>query len=244
MAQWTGTNALSYARVRAQDNDFQGNFAVGAADALVLLNGVLVSWTIHIDTKPVYYSATTTGLTFASGDVSKETDGAPTVNEFESFHSSSSASLTFPVSPALWRVSVPEIQAMLGYDGDTALSPAASEWTHVAAERTQDSDFTSGAERWRVWGYPVINRTRYMVAKAIKNLELSAIGDYINLDEGDARIIGDLLAWEIARLKKENSAQFLESILAQVPRSILDRMYRGGISTNQLQDRVEWVDPW
>ena len=67
MAQRTGTNILALARVYAQDNDVASNYAVGAADALLLLNDVLMRWTTNVKAKPKYLAATTTGLTFTSG---------------------------------------------------------------------------------------------------------------------------------------------------------------------------------
>ena len=243
MAKWTGTQILAMARIHAQDNDSNSNFAVGAADALLLLNGVLVEWAASQGGKAKYISASDLGLTFSAGDVSKETDGAPTFMEIVSAHPSNSGTLSFPVSPPLRRVSVEEIQDKFAYDGDNALSQQAAEWDCFAAERAEDSDTEDAStEKWRVWAFPVINRTRYMTLKVVPNTTISAIGKYPMLDEGEERIIARLLAWEIARLKKENTQAFLDSIVAPLPKEVLDRVHRGGIHSAQLPSRVEWRD--
>jgi len=241
VAKWTGTQILAMARLHAQDNDTNSNFAVGAADALLLLNNILVDWAAHQGAKANYVGASSTGLTFSSGDVSKETDGTPNFLEIVSAHPANSATLAFPVSPELRRVSVPEILDLLRFDGDTALTGQESEWECFAAERTEDSGSASlGTEKWRVWGFPVINRTRHMTLKVIPATEIAAITDTPDLDEGDARIIARLLAWEIARLKKESTPAFMESIIAPLPKSVLDRVYRGGVNSLQLPAAVEW----
>lgn len=241
MAQRTGTNILSLARVYAQDNDSNSNFAVGAADALLLLNDVLMRWSFNVRSKPKYVAATTTGLSFASGDVYKETgDNTGTtmrISEFESFHPAAASTLAFPLPDALTRVTVDEIRGLLNYDGDTALTGTASEWTHVAAEKTQDATAV-GAEKWRVWGYPVINRTRHMTVRATVYTQLAAIGDIPDIEEADANVVARLLAWEIARLKKEVDAKFLDSIIAPVPPEVVQQMHGGAPKAAQLQDHV------
>jgi len=243
MARWTGTEILAMARLHAQDNDSNGNFAVGAADALLLLNNLLVEWAASQGAKTKYLGASSTGLSFSAGESSKETDGDPTFMEIASAHPSNSSTLSFPIAPALQRVSVDEMQEMLQYDGDNALSQAASEWECFAAEKVEDSDTEdSGTEKWRVWAFPVINRTRHLTLKVIPNTTISAIGKYPLLDEGDERIIARLLAWEIARLKKESTQVFLDSIIAPLPKEVLERVHRGGVHANQLPASVEWRD--
>lgn len=241
MAKKAGSDILTLAREWAQDNDASSNFAVGAAEALRKLNILLMDWSTNVGVKPKYLAASTTGLTFASGDASKETDGDPIILNFESFHPNGANTLTFPVSRPLDQISVDEIIDRLKYDGDNALTGQASEWTHVAWEKTQDSgDEDTATEKWRVWAYPVINRTRYLTTKASVALQISTIAKYPDLDEGDVVPFTRLLAWEIARAKKENSQAFLDSILAPVPRTLLDKMHRGGVLANQLPDSVEW----
>lgn len=241
MAKKSGTDILTLARDWAQDNDSASNFAVGAAEALRKLNLLLMDWSTNVGVKPKYLAASTTGLTYTSGTATKETDGDPIILGFESFHPNGADTLAFPVSPSLQVVSIDEIMDRLGYDGDNALTGQASEWTHVAWEKTQDSgDEDTSTEKWRVWCYPVINRTRYLTAKATVALQISAIGKYPDLDEGDAILIARLLAWEIARAKKDLSQAFVDSIISPVPRSILDKMHRGGVLANELPSRVEW----
>lgn len=244
MAQRTGTAILALSRVFAQDNDANSNFGVGASDALLLLNNVLMRWSFNVRSKPKYLPATTTGLSFSSGDVYKETsdntDSTRRISAFASFHPSGSASLTFPLAPELKIVTVEEIQALLGYDGDNALSAAASEWTHVAYEKTQDAT-SSGAEKFRVWAYPVINRTRYMNTQAAVYTQLGAIGDIPDIEEADADVVARFLAWEIGSANRISQAK-LNEILAPVPRDVVEQMHGGVPLSTPLQDRVEWRD--
>jgi len=243
VAKWSGTEILAMARLLSQDNDTNSNFAVGAADALLLLNNILVERAAGQGAKINYINGTTSGLSFSAGDVTKETDGNPTFMEIASAHSAAPGVLSFPLTPPLERVSVQEIQELLQYDGDTALAQQASDWTHFAAERSEDSGSASvTTDIWRVWAYPVINRARYMTLGVIPSTTLAAITNIPDLDEGDARIIARLLAWEIARLKKETTKVFLDSIIAPLPKSVLDRVYRGGVNSNQLPAAVEWRD--
>lgn len=240
MAQETGTQILARARIIAQDNDANSNFAVGAATALILLNEVLVSLNNNNKTKTKTLGASTTGLTFSSGDVSKLLAGVD-VTEFESFHPTSSATLGYPLAPEIRRVSVQEMFELLGYDGDNTLGASANEWECVAAEKTQDDTAASGAEKWRVYGWPVINRTRSMTIKAVVPVTISAIGDYPDIDGVDSRVVSRLLAFEIAKLKKETSQSFLNNIINQVPREMLPMSYGGAARAAQLQDRVDEV---
>lgn len=243
MARMTGTEILALARIHAQDNDSNSNFAVSAADALVLLNAVLAEWGQNFNSVPKYVGASTTGLSFAAGDSSKETDGDPTFEEVASFHATGSSTLSYPLSPALERVTVDVIQQMLAYDGDNALTQNSADWTHVAMERVQESsDEASAAQKWRVWVYPVLNRARHLTVKAIPVNTISAITKYPDITEGDGRIIARLLAWEIARLKKESTQAFLDGILAPVPKDVLQRMYRGGVLGAQKPSQVLWRD--
>lgn len=245
MAQRTGTAIISLARVYAQDNDTNSNFAVIASDALTLLNDVLMRWSFNVRSKPKYLAATTTGLSFNSGDVYKEagdnTGSTMRISEFSNFHPANTSALSFPLPPGLKRVTVDEIKALLGFDGDNALTPGASEWSHVAAEKTQDAT-AAGAEKWRVWGYPVINRTRHMTVEAAVYTQLAAANDIPDIEEADANVVARFLAWEMARLKKEAGQSFLDSILSPVPREVVEQMHGGAIASALAQDRPDWFD--
>lgn len=240
MAQETGTQILARARIHAQDNDANSNFAVGAASALILLNDVLVSMNNNSKTKTKTIAASTTGLTFASGDASKLISDVD-ITEFESFHPSGSSGLSYPLAPAIDRISVQDMMAFLGYDGDHTLGAAASEWSFVAAEKTQDDTAASGVEKWRVYGWPVINRTRSIHVKAVVPVTISAIGDYPDLDVVDSRIASFLLAYKIAKLKKETSQAFLNNILEEVPPEMRPQNYGAGVRASQLQDGVSEI---
>jgi len=243
MAQETGTQILLRARIIAQDNDtVNSNYAVNAADALVLLNDVLYALSNNARVKPKWIAATTSGASFNAGDSSALVNlSSVEMNEIESFHPSNSPSLTYPISPALQRVSVQQILEMLNYDGDHALAQGASEWTHVAAESPQSDTAATGADKWRVWAYPVINRTRYLTMRVPVAVQITAIGDYPDLGHYDSRVVSSLLAYEIAKLKKETSQAFLDNILRRVPKEVLDVVYGGAVLGSQLQDRVAQV---
>jgi hypothetical protein len=243
MAQETGTQILARARIIAQDNDtVNSNYAVSAADALVLLNDVLYALSNNARSKPKWIAATTSGASFNAGDSSVLVNlSSQEMNEIESFHPSGSSSLTYPISPALRRVSVQQILEMFNYDGDHALAQGASEWTHVAAESPQSDTAASGADKWRVWAYPVINRTRYLTMRVPVAVQITNIGDYPDLGHYDSRVVSSLLAYEIAKLKKETSQAFLDNILRRVPKEVLDVAYGGAITSSQLQDNVTQV---
>ena len=245
MAQRTGTNILALARIHAQDNDVNSNFGVIAADALILLNDVLMRWTTNVRVKDKYIGGTATGLSFSSGEVYKETGDNTLVGmriaEFASFHPASVGTVAFPLAPALERVTVEQIQVLLGYDGDTALTAAASDWTHVAAEKTQDAT-AAGVEKWRVWAYPVINRSRFLTVNVPVYTQLAAIGDIPDIEESDANTVARFLAWEIAGLKRETDQAFLNKILAPIDPAIVQAMNGGAIAGAMLQDYVDWRD--
>jgi hypothetical protein len=243
MAQETGTQILSRARIKCQDNDTTtANYAVSAADALVLLNDVLYALSNNARVKPKWIAATTSGLTFNAGDSSALANlSSQEMNEIESFHPSNSSSLTYPIAPALTRVSVQQILDMLAYDGDHALAQGASEWTHVAAEPNQADTAASGADKWRVWAYPVINRTRYLTMRVPVAVQIVNIGDYPDLGHYDSRVVSSLLAYEMAKLKKETSQAFLDNILRGVPKEVLDVVYGGAVLGSQLQSGIAQV---
>ena len=109
---------------------------------------------------------------------------------------------------------------MFGADGDTTLGPTASEWSHVAAEKTQ-GDTASGVEVWRVYAYPVINRTRYIHLRVPAPVTIAALTDKPDVDTVNSRVLSSLLAYKMAKLKKETSVTFLQGIIEDVPQSVL-----------------------
>lgn len=237
MTQETGAEILARARIICQDNDANSNFAVGAADALILLNDVLVSLSNNSRTKPKWVGAVTSGLSFSAGDVTKVTTADVNATEIESFHQSANSALTFPMTEAIQRVSVQRILELLDYDGTNALAQSASAWTHVAAEKSQDAT-ASGVEVWRVWAYPVINATRHIHLRIPSPVTISNIGTKPDIDTVDSRVVSRLLAYEMAKTKKESSQEFLNNILAGVPQDILNLMYGGAVRQSQGQDHV------
>lgn len=244
MAQRTGTAILTLARDLALDNDASTNYGVGAASALLKLNDVLMRWTTNVRSKPIYIAATTTGLSFSSGDVYKETSdntaSTKRITAFHSFHEAAANTLSFPLPPALEVVTVDRIRELLNYDGDTALSAQADHWQAVAYEKTQDAT-AAGADKWRVWAYPVINRTRHMTVQATAYTQLSVIGDTPDIDENDANAVARFLAWEIATANRAPQA-LIDSIIAPLPRNIIEQMHGGVALSTPLQDAVEWRD--
>jgi len=242
MAQEQASAIIARARIIAQDNDGSSNFAVSAADVLILLNDVLYALSNNAKTAPKWIAATTSGLSFSAGDTSVVANlSSQEVNEFESFHPSNSSSLTYPIAPALTRVSVQTMLEMLNYNGDTTLNQGASEWTHVAADRAQSDTAASGADKWRVWAYPVINRTRYLTVRVPVAIQVTGPSDYPDLNHYDSRVVSSLLAYEMAKLKKETSASFLNNILSRIPKEVLNTVYGGAISASQLQSCISQV---
>jgi hypothetical protein len=244
VARILASTAITEARVIAQDDDANSNYAVSDTKALAILNYILADWSTNIGARSTYVAPSASGLTWSSGDVTKLTDGDPSFLAIESVHPHGSSSLTYPLAPGLERVTVDEIIEMLKYDGSTTLSGTASEWTHYAAEVVNSDNATDTAttDIWRIWAYPVINRTRYMVLKVVPLIQCSASTKNIDLDEGDCRIVVKLLAYEMARLKKENAPDFLNNILGSVPKEVLNKMHRGGPLAQQLPSSVEWRD--
>jgi hypothetical protein len=244
MAQRTGTEILALARDLAMDNDANSNFGVGAASALLKLNDVLMRWTTNVRSKPVYLAATTTGLSFSSGNVYKETgdNTASTrrITAFHSFHPAASDTLSFPLPRALEVVTVDRIREMLGFDGDTTLTAQAPEWTHVAYEKTQDAT-SAGAEKWRVWAYPVINRTRHLTVQATAYTQIASIGDIPDIEENDANAVARFLAWDIGVANGLPQRQ-LDAIMAPIPRNVIEQMHGGVALSTPLQDTVDWRD--
>ena len=238
MAQETGTQILARARIKAQDNDtVAGNYAVSDADALILLNDILVSVSNDVAVKPKWIAASASGLTFTSGTASKVTTTDLNITEIESFHQSNSDAIAHPLPPAIERVSVQQILEMYGADGDNAVSADASEWTHVAAEKSQ-TDTAAGVEYWRVYAYPVINRTRYIHLRVPAPVTITALTDKPDVDTVNSRYLSSLLAYKIAKLKKETSPQFLQGILEEVPQSVISAAFGQAVRASQLQDHV------
>lgn len=237
MTQETGTQILSRARIKCQDNDANSNFAVSDADALVLLNDILVSLSNDVAVKPKWVSASSSGLTFTSGVATKLTTADINATEIESFHQSNSDAITFPPSPAIQRVSVQEIMEMFDFDGQTTVGPAASEWTHVAAEKAQN-DTASGVEVWRVWAYPVINQTRYIHLRVPAPVTISTLTDKPDVDTVNSRVLSSLLAYKMALIKKETSQTFLQGIISDVPDEVFKAAFGSAVRRSQLQDSV------
>jgi len=243
MAQERADAIITRARIDAQDNDAGSNFSVSAAIALIKLNELLVVLNNNIATKTKTIAATTSGLTFSANTVSKVTTADINATEFESFHQSNSSSLSYPLSPPIQRISVQEMMSLMNFDGNTALTGSATEWTQVAAEKTQDDTAASGVEVWRVWAWPVIGVTRHIHVKAAVPVTVANVStDYPDIDNVDSRVLSKILAYEIARLKKETSQVFLDGILRFIPQDILNMVYGGAVRSSQLQDGITRVE--
>ena len=244
----TGTQILARARILAQDNDINSNFAVGAADCLILLNDVLISLNNNSNTKSKWIGASVSGLSFSASDATKVSafiSSDPVITEIESFHQSNSSTFSLPATPAIERIPVQEMLTQMSFNGDTALTQGGSEWTLVAAEKNQVD--TSGAataliEQWRVYAWPVINRTRYIHLKVPVPVTISAITNCPDIDAIDTRLVSRLLAYEIAKLKKETSQAFMDNILRGIPQGTLDMVYGGAVRGSQLQTGITQVE--
>jgi hypothetical protein len=54
-------------------------------------------------------------------------------------------------------------------------------------------------------------------------------------------VLSSLLAYKIAKLKKETSPSFLQGILEDVPAEVVRSAFGSGVRRSQLQDRIAQV---
>lgn len=223
--QLTGTQILAAARYWAQDQS-STNPAVSDADGLLRLNDRLVWWQNNVDVRPKTLSATTTGLTFAAGDVSKVVANDLGIVNILSAHQMGTAAITYPLGRRLKRESVETIYDAYNLRPGGDVQRGAGEIQAWAAEldQTQQDD-------WRVFIYPAANDTLYVTLRVSMDNTLGALSDTADVSPAAARVIARLVGYDMAGVQKQNDPNYLEWIMSGVPAEIRAKAF--GQATKQ-----------
>lgn len=234
MAQQTGTDIVTLARAWAND---VGGGAVGDTLVLTYLNDVAIRWCNNVRQRGKLIAPSTTGLTFAAGESRKVVTDGLNIAEIFTAHPTDVTSLTYPLTPALQRYSMLKVLSLYDYPGDSSTVPQQGvEWECFAAERYQNNQ-----DDWVVMVYPALTRARSLTLNVPIFTTFSALSDTPDIAEDDTRYIARLLAYEISRSMKENSAEFTQSLLLSIPVDLRSLYMDGGIVGGQLQDNVTQV---
>lgn len=217
--QLTGTLMLDSARYFAQDQSTT-NPAVSAADGLSRLNDRLVWWQNNVDVRAKTLSATTAGLTFSAGDVTKVITNDTGIVSVLSAHQMSTAAITYPLGRRLQRESIEKIYDMYDLRPGGTVAQGGTEILLWGAEldQTQQDD-------WRIVVYPAPNTTVYMALRVSMDNTLSAITETADVSPAAARVISRMLAYDLAGVQKQNDPAYLEWILSGVPQGIRAKMF-------------------
>lgn len=236
MAQETGTTIIAHARVYAQDTATSSP-AVSDANGLILLNEVLQRWTGDVEAKHALISATDSGLTFLANAGIVETTAQDLWDTILDAYESDGAAVPTILPPGLSHWTVEEM--LDAYQNDyngTMTGGGSSGWKAYAWERVAASTAITGSTAIRVYVYPVLAATRYLILRVPKTVELAALTDTPDLARREAGIVKRLLAWEMARLHTRDEA-FLQQILAPVPNGVLDRYFEAAKTHGWMQAR-------
>ncbi len=224
MAQMTGTQIVATARVFAQDTSTAGP-AVSDANALVLLNDVLVRFSGDVAAKHSLLAASASGLTFSAGTAVKETSAQDLFDHILAAYESDANAVGAVLPPQLAHITVEEMLNLHNNNFDGTISAGGSSgWQAYAWERASSDFATTGTTVIRVYVYPALNATRYMTVRVPKTILLAALAETPDLSRREGQIVSRLLAWEMARLHARDEA-FLGQILAPVPQVVLDAYY-------------------
>lgn len=235
----SGTTLVARARVYAQDTSTT-NPAVSDANAVVLLNNVLVRWSGDVKTEPSLLSATATGLTFSAGDAVKTTTADNLIlDHILAAYESDTAAVGSVLPPQLQQLTVEEMLALHNNDyNGTVSGSGTSGWQYYAWEPvTDETSAYAGYGTLRVYVWPALNATRYLILRAPKVVGISALTDAPDLTVRDAEVITRLLAWEMARLHTRDEA-FLQQILAPLPSRVLDSYFEAAKSHGWMQSGI------
>lgn len=238
MAQETGTQILARARLFAQDTATTSP-AVSDANALILLNEVLVRFTQDTEQKVSPLAASGTGLTFAANQTMQASTYE--IEEPLSFHPSDTNAANNLLSPALQLISVREMLDIYDDAGAGTQTGASSEWKLVAFEKVGGGSENAARDFITVYVWPPLNRTRYMTVRAAQPVTITALTKYPDISQRDAHIVSRLLAWEMARLHTREQ-DFLQEILAPVPKQVLESYFRSGARGAWLPSGVKSTD--
>lgn len=232
--QLTGTQILAEARYFAQDQS-SSNPAVSASDALDRLNSRLVWWQHNVDVRAKTLSASTTGLTFSAGDVTKVVTNDTGIVNILSAHQTLDTTVTYPLGRRLPRRSIEEIYDMHDIRPGGSIQSTGSEIQCWAAEldQTQQDD-------WRIVIYPAPTQTISLTIRASMDNTLGSIGDTADISPAAARVVARLLAYDLAGVQKQNDQGYLEWILSGVPAAIRAKAF--GEATKQGAQQANLKD--
>lgn len=232
--QLTGTQILSEARYFAQDQS-SVNPAVSAADALDRLNSRLVWWQNNVDVRAKTLSATTTGLTFAAGDVTKVVTNDTGIVSILSMHQTGTAAITYPLGRRMQRESVERIYDLYDLRPGGTVTQGGTDGFIWAAELDQ-----SQQDDWRVFIYPSPASSVNFALRVSMDNTLGAIGDTADISPAGARVVARLLAYDLAGVQKQNDPAYLEWILSGVPAGIRAKAFgeaqKQGAQQSALKD--------
>jgi len=237
MAQRTGTVIAAKAGLLAQDTSASSP-AVSDANRLILLNDVLLRYTGDVKAKHSLISATTSGLTFAANAAVAETTASDLYDHILAAYPSNTAAVptVLPKGLALWTVE----EMLDAYDNDgsgTVSGSGTREWQAYAWERVAGTDADTGSTSIRVYVWPALAATRYLILRVPKNVQIDALTDTPDLSLREADVVARLLAWEIARLHQRDDA-FLQQILSPVPQRVLDAYFESAKTHGWMQSGI------
>lgn len=238
MAQETGTTILAHGRVFAQDTS-TSNPAVSDTDGLILLNDVILRFTGDVESKEMLVSATDSGLTFAADTGVVETSAQDLWDHISAAYESDAAAVPTHLPPqlTLWTVAQMLDAYQNDFDGNIS-GGGASGWQAYAWERVAGSTAITGSTAIRVYVWPVLAATRYLILRVPKNVVLAALTDTPDLSRREAAIVKRLLAWEMARLHTRDEA-FLQQILAPIPSPVLDAYFEAAKTHGWMQSAIK-----
>ena len=234
MAQRTGTQIVAKSRVIAQDTSTTQP-AVSDANALILLNDVLVRFAGDVTARHTLIPASSSGLTFAAGDAVKETSAQDLYDYIAAAYESDASSVGTVLPPEIPNITVQEMLDLHqnNFDG-TVTGGGTSGWQFWAWEPVAGATAITGSTALRVYVYPALGATRYMTLRVPKIIDLAALTDTPDLARRDADIVSRLLAWEMARLHARDEA-FLGQILAPVPEVVLNAYFESAKRASNSQ---------
>src|SRR5262245_13015672 len=148
--QLTGTLIGADARYWAQDQD-SNNPAVSAADMLLRINDRLLWWQVHVHPRVKTLGATSTGLTFSAGEVSKTVTNDLGILEILSLHHADGTSIAYPVGVSVPRRGVQVVNDSYGKRPGSATPTPGTEIEVWGAEMDQQAQ-----DDWRVFIYPAV----------------------------------------------------------------------------------------
>lgn len=232
MAQPTAANIIADARVFAQDTATT-NPAVSDANAVILLQDVVLRYEGDVEQKEQLVAASVSGLSFSAGEMVKTTS-VDMGHLLAAFPSDTNAVNTLQ-TPALALWTVREMLDQYNDSGaGTGVSGASSEFQAWAWEKVAEG---TASEKARVYVWPPLNRTRHLTVRQTPYSLVTATGDTVDADPRKRKLLARLLAWEMARLHTRDEG-FLQQILAPVPAQVLNAYFQSGQKAKFLPNSI------